>query len=105
MKLAFASKELREACLSEPAALRAFGNVVGPLVIRRIADLDAAASILDLPVGDPRQVSGYDDRYQIDVGGDHRMIVSANHGRNPKRAGRTDWARVGRIKVEEVSEK
>ncbi|MCA8969965.1 MAG: hypothetical protein KDC95_09290 [Planctomycetes bacterium] len=105
VKLAFQTRELRDACLRESAALEVYGEELGRRVLRRVADLDAAQTMLDLPVGNPRLADGTEGRYRIDIGDSHFMEISANHVKNPLgAAGETDWSRVDRIKIEGIYE-
>lgn len=67
----------------------------------RLADLRAAAAVGDLLAGHPRPGNGpAKDHIVIDLCEEHRLVISANHVRNPAtESGAVDWNKVGRIRI------
>ncbi len=53
LELAFATKPLRELCESEAKAKQKLGAKIAAVLMHRLADLRAAYSIGDLPIGKP----------------------------------------------------
>lgn len=102
--LAFATEQLREICRSEVVAYRLLPAPVARVVLRRIADVRAATSILRIPVGNPMQVDGNPPgRIRIDVCDGYYLMFSAAHQRIPlDEHGNVAWDEVSRIKLLDI---
>lgn len=101
MDIAFQSKSLRDTCESEEMLKTKFGEPVSAAIMRRLADLRAAATIRDLVVGNPRELlSGKQPTLCIDLAGGSVLLLRANHLKPPRTAsGAIIWFEVTRLKV------
>jgi len=98
--LAFETLDLRTVCESEAKARRKFGPCIANALKRRIADLRAAPSVKDLPVGKPNQGSG---TYVFDLDEGLVLRIIPNHIENPKfPTGDVNWAKVTHIKISAI---
>ena len=106
MDIAFNSKSLRDICESEEILKKHFGNQVGESVKRRLADLRAAASIIDLAVGTPGELpTEIQPTTAVDLPDGYRLIVRPNHLKTPLDSQRrTNWSAVTRIKVMSIEQ-
>lgn len=89
---------MREICLDHEQAEMKLGGELATSLIRRIADLRAAASVFELIAGDPSPLGT--DRYTVSLSEGYKLIFRANHV--PPRllpSGETDWANTHRIKI------
>lgn len=101
MQLAFDSESLRSICENDADARRELGEAVAEVLQRRLADLCAANSIYELPVGQPQiiNVEGY-QYVSIDLCEGYQVIFCSNHPRQPVTAsGALDWTQVSRIRI------
>jgi hypothetical protein len=99
LDLAFETKSLRALCESEAKARRMLGGSVAEYLKRRLADLHAATSVLDLVASPPLQV-GDPGLLAIELGDGYRVVFAANHAVLPTLAsGAVDWAAVDPIKL------
>lgn len=105
MEIAFGSKGLRETCECGSKAKRELGDRVAERLTRRLADLRAAGSIIDVAVGNAREVPDKAGRIMtIDLCDGYAIVFSANHLKNPQTdSGKVNWSSVSRIKVLQVS--
>lgn len=101
MQIAFASRELRALCEIETEARRLLGSEAADALKHRLADLQAASTVEELVVGSPRILEDEGgDLFAIDLPGGRRMMLTANHVKNPTTAtGKLDWAQVSRLKL------
>ncbi|MDX2307991.1 MAG: hypothetical protein NW216_07130 [Hyphomicrobium sp.] len=101
MDIAFHSKALRDVCESEDMLKTKYGEIVGEAIVRRLADLRAAATIRDLVIGAPREVlSGNHPTLCIDLAGEAVLLLRANHLKPPRNAsGAISWVEVTRLKI------
>jgi len=102
MELAFGSKHLRERCLDQSKAVRAYGMEVAETLRARLADLRAVTFLEDLPVSptadleDPLVLS-----FPLSRGA--TLLTRVSHERPPLRAdGSLDTSAVRRLLIEEV---
>jgi hypothetical protein len=100
LELAFSSKEFRGLCENDAAAKQEFGIALSDALRRRLADLDAAPSLADLP-SKPIPLPGGDGRLMsLTLTQGTRLIISANHPKNPTLSdGGVDWEKVSRIQI------
>jgi hypothetical protein len=100
VELSFETLDLRNVCESEAKAKRKFGTAVANSLKRRIADLRAAPSVKDLPVGKPNLGSG---TYVFELTEGLVLRVIPNHVRDPKLpTGDVNWAKVTHIKISAI---
>jgi len=101
MEIAFHTRLLRDTCESEARLRQELGAEVGEMLKRRLADLRAAGSIRDVVLGNVKEVPGSrGEGMSIDLCDGYRIVVRANHTRNPQLAnGEIDWSAVSRIKL------
>ena len=101
MELAFNAKHLRTICESEDDAKKELGETVAEVLKRRLADLRAAVSVMDLVAGHPRTLDGDESDHMIlNLRDGYFIVFAANHVNNPtKESGQLDWASVTRIKI------
>jgi plasmid maintenance system killer protein len=101
LEIAFDTKSLRQICENEDKAKEQLGTKVAGRLKRRLADLRAAASVVDLIAGRPHVLEGAHNRYfVVGLAGGYRMVFTANHARIPMlSSGVVDWAKVSRIKI------
>jgi len=102
LELAFETKLLRAICESEAHAKHDLGAQVAEVLKHRLADLRAASSPKDLVAGNPRELGGSGSQRQmvVDVCDGHRIVLCANHPKNPMTTGGDlDWSRVSRVKI------
>lgn len=101
MQLAFETRELRTICENEVQAVRELGPEVAQSLKRRLADLDAATSIEDILVGNPRTLDAeHSHCMAIDLCNGYFVVFCPNHATNPVTAtGVPDWKRTSRIRL------
>jgi toxin HigB-1 len=105
LQLSFQTKALRTICESEEEAELKFGKRVAEALKRRLADLEAATSIKDLLVGQPRPQDGAGRNMVIELADGFLLVVTANHTNNPQTSeNKVDWSRVVRIKISGIEE-
>lgn len=88
-------------CENDADARRELGDAVAEVLQRRLADLWAAKSIDELPVGKP-QITNVEGRQCVSINliDGYRMIFCSNHPRQPVTAtGELDWTQVSRIRI------
>jgi len=97
LELAFATKPLRELCESEAKAKDLLGAKIGAVLKHRLADLRAADSVEDVPVGRPRKLSNV---YVLGSASGIQITFCPNHSEKllPK-SDAIDWSKVTRIKI------
>lgn len=97
MIVAFETKRLRIVCEDTQQASAQYGNRVASQLRGRIADIRSAASVFDLPTGNPRIIA---DQFFIDLGGLATMHwVPNGTSAVPGEDGSIDWERVNRIRL------
>ncbi len=99
--LAFQTKALRETCERAEVAEGQFSAAVAMAMRRRIADVEAAQSVLDLPVGNPRlEGPEQSPRLVVDLAEGARLVFVDNHpGRSTAGIHLADWRDVTRLKL------
>ncbi len=99
--IAFDSRSLRALCENADQADSELGPVAARTLRSRLADLDAATSPSDLVAGSPRVLGdGDDERMELNVGEDLRILFVSNHKENPRNgSNRIDWPKVSRIRI------
>jgi hypothetical protein len=102
LELSFATKELRDLCEHEGAAIEQFGERVARNLISRIADLKAADTPCDLLVGNPRPNS--DRNYLINIGEGLCACFTVNQKAYFEKNHSVDWSSVYRIKITSIGD-
>ena len=104
MQLSFESKALRAICENETEAKSKLGTKAASLLQHRLADLEAASSIDDLLLGNPRLRDGAGgDTMVLDLCDGYIIAFTANHEKNPvTEDNQLDWGRVTRIKIIDI---
>lgn len=99
MELSFESRLLRSVCEEEAAARKQYPLDVAETLRRRLADLHAADSLLDLVVGRPC-LGDTDALVTMPLAEGYELVGVANYHRLPTLKDSTiDWARVRRLKI------
>lgn len=104
MQLAFNSKSLRSICENEADARRELGVAAAEVLKRRLADLCASTSLMELPLGPPQIINVEGQQYMsVNLGGEYQMVFCSNHPRPPLTAtGELDWTQVSRIRILQI---
>ena len=103
VEIAFASRDLREICENDTTAREKLGQQVTRKLITRLAELDAASSVLELPHGCP--YSFKEKKAIFDLLDGYKLVISPNHPDNPVTdSDGIDWSRVYRIKVTDITD-
>lgn len=95
--LAFSEKALRQLCLSESKARRVLGEQVAQRLKRRLADLSAAESVMDLVAGQPCELDNAQMSLALCDG--YHIFFCANSKVPFLESGAVDWSHVRRIKI------
>lgn len=96
MHIGFANKDIRKLCETSKVADRRLGKPCADKLRRRLADLEAAATVRELIAGRPHQLS--DGSMALDLHGGFRLVFEADADPIPQStSGGTDWAAVNRI--------
>lgn len=99
VKLAFATRELREICESQLAAEHEYGIEAARQLRRLLEDLLTADSLQDLLVEDmPESPKSADVDFEVQLAGGHVMLVSINQ----RTARRSTLSEIDRSKVRRV---
>lgn len=104
MDLAYEDEQLRTLCIKRGRAIAVLGPKIAHELNKRVADVRAAETALDLLVG-ARVVDdvGYEGMH-VSLTDGFELILVANHVQNPTTApGKIDWTKVTRVKVLEIS--
>ena len=101
LEIAFETRSLRNLCEQEARAKAEFDAPVADYLKRRLADMRAAATVLDLPAGRLQEVTELGvQAMAVDLKEDFQLIFCSNHPNQPTtEIGRVDWAKVSRIKI------
>lgn len=104
MDLAFEDEQLRAVCIKRGRAIAVLGPDVARELNKRVADVRAAETALDLLVGTRVVENGDSEAMHVSLADGFELILVANHVHNPTTAsGKIDWAKVMRVKVQEIS--
>lgn len=104
MDLAFEDEQLRAACIKRGRALAVLGPEIAHELNKRVADVRAAETALDLLVGTRVVADGGYEAIHVSLANGFDLVLVANHVQNPTTAsGKLDWGKVVRVKVLEIS--
>lgn len=65
----------------------------------RLADMNAAETVFDVLLGNPRVTGVGDAEYQIDIQDGWVLTFCQNHVKEPKTDAKVDWKKVNRIQI------
>ncbi len=101
VNLAFATLKIRSLCESQANAEKEFGFAVAKQLRATLTDLRAVDTVLDLPVGRPREVPEKPcSIYAMDLGKGYTLLLRANHNKIPlTETGKIDWSQVHRVMI------
>ena len=101
MNLSFADDKLKKLCENSREAQKALGAPSAKKLRRRLTELEASASVYELPAGRPHPLTGdRDGHFAVDLHGGHRLEFEPAHEEIPlKDDGGIDWARVRKIRI------
>ena len=101
LQIAFGSKQLRNWCESEAESRKQFGKEIAAVLIRRLADLEAAPTMADLVIGAP--IGNDEDgsmRWETSLSQGYVLVFCANHQNPPKPVSASmEFVGVQRIKI------
>lgn len=101
LEISFLNKELRDICQARTLAEAHLGNACADVLRRRLADLFAADTYVDLPLGKPRltYIEGVECLI-LNLCEGFYLQFTAGHLQPPRKAnGQVDWERVYRVKL------
>jgi hypothetical protein len=106
VRLAFATKSLRQLCESQVRAERRFGVHAARTLQHRLADLMAAENATDIIAGQPRIVAATPhQRMVVQLTRKFEIVLSANHNSVPTlKDGAVDWSSVTRVQILSIEE-
>lgn len=102
MEISFDTIPLRTLCEDPKVADANYKPAVAATLRNRLADLDAAATVSDLPpVGNPRSLLVDEQaRYVLDLTSSYALHFCSAHVKTPRlTTGEVDWSKVSRIKL------
>ncbi|GAB3861569.1 hypothetical protein GCM10028822_41250 [Hymenobacter terrigena] len=107
MEISFDTIALRTLCEDPAVADAAYNLSVAASLRSRLADLAAATSVYDLPVGTPRPFNPDEPtRYVLDLFPPYTLHFCSAHVKPPHLpTGEVDWHKVNRIKLLAITRK
>lgn len=105
MIIFFADDDLRQLCLTERLAKRRLGALNAKKLRTRLADLQAAANVMQLVAGRPHPLVG--DRagqFALDLDGGCRLVFEPANESAKGADGVIDWSRVTEVRVVEIGD-
>jgi hypothetical protein len=101
VNLAFATLRIRSLCECQAEAEEAYGFAVAKQLRARLADLREVDTVLELPVGRPREIpASPHNNYALNLAKGYRLVMRANHHKIPiLESGRVDWSEVSRVMI------
>lgn len=104
LEISFQTKELRDICQTQAIAENTLGNKIAGTLRRRVSDLLAAESYLDLPLGNPRLM--YQDGHECLILGlcsGHFLQFTHGYCNSPNGDnGNVNWNHVFRVKLMKI---
>lgn len=96
MKIRYADKRLKGLCDSHRQAKRRIGEAGAKILQRRLAQIDAAPTVRDLPAGNPHPLKGdHNGQFSVSLDGGRRLVFEPDHEEVPTTADKAvDWERV-----------
>ena len=101
MDIVFANRKLKKLCERPREAARILGPDSAKKLQSRLADLQAAAQLGEIPAGHPHPLSGSRmGEFAVRLARGHRLVFEANDDPTPNTTdGTTDWKRVTSIRI------
>jgi proteic killer suppression protein len=101
LEISYADKKIRNICDNEAVALRRLSPNVVMALMRRLTDLNSATNILDVPLGNPREISGDPPgEYRLDLVDGYFLMFCAVDLKMPLNdKNKVDWTKVSRLKL------
>ena len=106
MEIQFDTKDLRDACEQEAAAIELLGVTAAETLMGRLSDIRAAEAISDVVAGSPQHGQyGEVDCIRFSLGDGAVLVLTPNHSK-PRLddAGNADWPNVRRVRVVALKE-
>jgi len=103
--ISYESKDLRSLCEQSELAEKKWGKLVAQQLLRRIADIRAATTSLDVVAGQKRFVgTGPDQHMVLQLAGGYCLVVAPNPRSHiaPGHLGDQAWGRIARVKIARV---
>lgn len=98
MLFSYSNIQIREICENEKCADEQLGTKIALSLRKRLADLVAAETICELPLGKPVEIKK--GLVKLTLEDDFILLLEANHVSNPElKNGDIDWNDVHRIKI------
>lgn len=93
-------------CVNRETAVRALGDDVAEQLVRRLADIRAADTPMELLVGSPNPFeTSESELFSVNLGRTAKLVFAANHAKTPMlNEDKIDWARVSRVKIMHIGE-
>jgi hypothetical protein len=103
VNLAFVTLELRTLCETPAIAERELGMLAAQHLRDRLADLQAADSIMEVLAGNPREADPDGaSHYVIDLADGYCLKLYANHKKIPRLGAKVNWAEVTRVMIHAI---
>lgn len=101
MKILYADEKVKALCTDERKAQRRLGREGFKKLRRRLADLEAAQSLDELPAGRPHPLKGKrKGQFALDLNGGNRLVLEAADDPPPLDAGgNLEWRKVRSIRL------
>lgn len=101
MEISYATTKIKDLCEDPKRATKVLGPESARKLRTRLAELDAAASVMELPAGKPHPLKGNRaGQFAVSLAGGHRLIFeSANEPVPVKPDGGTDWGLVNKVRI------
>jgi plasmid maintenance system killer protein len=106
LELAFQNTTIREICEDEDKAKVELGPAIAKALQNRLADLDAAPTVKDLPIGNPSELTGdrLNTKYKLDLIDGYRLVFCCNHVKPPMKYDKIDWEKVSHIQILQIED-
>lgn len=104
MDIQFRSKQLQTLCEQQRIAIKELGAPCAKKLQNRIADLQSANNVSELPMGKPHSLKGKRKaQYAIELADGKRLIfIPANNPTPMLDDENIDWTRVTKIKIVDI---
>jgi toxin HigB-1 len=101
VNIAFATLTIRALCECQATAEKKYGFAVAKQLRSIVADLREVGTVLELPVGRPREIPATPhNMYAVDLAKGYCLVMRANHNRIPvTEMGTVDWSEVSRVMI------
>jgi proteic killer suppression protein len=106
MDIEFCNKHMQRLCEQSRIAVRELGADSARKLQNRLADIQSANDVLDLPAGKPHPLKGdLEGQYAINLAGGQRLVfVPANNPTPMIDDENIDWSRVTKIRIIKIGD-